>query len=165
MSKLYSVFIYILWQTHVFQTKNYFKKWDLIFTTLSEVHLHERKCNFFSILILIITFFYFSVAILAKHLSIEVNLVKTSPLEGETKTEEYLKLNPSHTVPTLVDGDFALFESRAILGYLVTKYAPGNEIYPSEAQARAKVDKVLFFDAASFYPAVKAILVSFFVSF
>ena len=64
-------------------------------------------------------------------------------------------------MPTLVDNGFCLFESRAIIQYLANKYAPTNAIYPEEAQARAAVDKVLFFDASGFYPALKDAFVSF----
>lgn len=100
--------------------------------------------------------------ILLKHLKIEANLKEVNIFAGDTKTFEFLKLNPSHTVPTLVDDGFALFESRAILAYLVNKYAPGSDLYPSDAQARAKVDKVLYFDASAFFPAMRPIFVCFF---
>lgn len=42
--------------------------------------------------------------------------------EGQHKTAEYLKLNPRGKVPTLKDGDFALYESLAIMVYLDRKY-------------------------------------------
>lgn len=38
--------------------------------------------------------------------------------------EDYLKINPLGTVPTLVDGDTVLTESTAICHYLVDKYGP-----------------------------------------
>ncbi|KAJ6219731.1 hypothetical protein RDWZM_005543 [Blomia tropicalis] len=96
-----------------------------------------------------------AVAILAKHLGLDVNIKELNLLAGETRTPEYLKLNPGHTVPTLVDDGFVLFESRAILQYLANKYASDKSLYPEEAQARANVDKLLFFDASSLFPAVK----------
>ncbi len=108
---------------------------------------------------------FFSVAILGKHLKIEINYKDINVQAGETKTPEYLKLNPSHTVPTLVDNGFALFESRAILQYLANKYAAGNSIYPSDPVARAQVDKVLFYDASGFFPAMRAAIVSYQVWF
>lgn len=64
-------------------------------------------------------------------------------------------------MPTLVDNGFVVFESRAILQYLANKYAPGKSIYPSEAQARANVDKILFYDASAFMPSMKAVIVSY----
>ena len=32
-------------------------------------------------------------------------------------------MNPQHTIPTLVDGDFVMTESRAAALYLVSKYS------------------------------------------
>jgi glutathione S-transferase len=42
-------------------------------------------------------------------------------MNGEHKTPEYLKLNPQHNIPTLVDGDFVTNESRAAAANLVSK--------------------------------------------
>ena len=53
-------------------------------------------------------------------------------------TPEYLALNPNRLVPTLVDGDFSLYESNAILRYLAAKYAPA--LWPLDAQTRARAD-------------------------
>lgn len=39
-------------------------------------------------------------------------------------TPEYLAMNPNRMVPTLQDGDLALWESNAILRYLAERYAP-----------------------------------------
>ena len=42
-----------------------------------------------------------------------------------TGTPEYLALNPTSKVPTLVDGDVELWESNTILRYLSALHAPG----------------------------------------
>lgn len=52
---------------------------------------------------------------------------------------EYLAMNPNRLVPTLVEGDFALWESNAILRYLADAYAP--HLWPEGLRARAQADK------------------------
>jgi len=71
--------------------------------------------------------------------------------KGEHKSPEYLALNPNGAVPTLVDGDFVLTESRAIMQYLVSK-KPESSLLPRDEQARAGVTRWQFWDAAHFSP-------------
>lgn len=54
--------------------------------------------------------------------------------KGENKTPEYLALNPTGKVPTMIDGNLVLFESHAICEYIAEKsmrYIPriGTEEY------------------------------------
>lgn len=83
---------------------------------------------------------------LAKALDVELNLKPISVQSKENLTPEFLKLNPQHTIPTLVDGDFSIWESRAILGYLADKYGKDDSLYPKDPQKRAVVNQRLFFD-------------------
>ena len=57
----------------------------------------------------------------------------------ESKTDEYLGVNPNGRIPALVDGDVTLFESMAINLYLARKYAP--ELYPSDPVLEAQVNQ------------------------
>jgi glutathione S-transferase len=68
-----------------------------------------------------------------------------------TRTPEHLAKNPNGKVPVLVDGDFALWESRAILGYLAS-VDPARRLYPADAKARAIVDQWLYWQAVHFGP-------------
>ena len=58
---------------------------------------------------------------------------------NNTQTPEYLKLNPNAKVPTLIDGDLAIWESNTILRYLATK--AGSPLYPTDAAARTHVER------------------------
>jgi glutathione S-transferase len=71
--------------------------------------------------------------------------------KGEHKAPEYLALNPNGAVPTLVDGDFVLTESRAIMQYLASK-KPELGLLPRDEQARAQVTGWQFWDASHFSP-------------
>ncbi len=75
--------------------------------------------------------------------SISVHLVKNG---GEQHTSDYSTLNPSHLVPTLVDGDFSLNQSLAIIDYLDQVYDE-VPLYPKDLKLRAKV-KALALDVA-----------------
>jgi glutathione S-transferase len=71
--------------------------------------------------------------------------------KGEHKNPEYLALNPNGAVPTLVDGDFVLTESRAIMQYLASK-KPESGLLPRDEQARAEITRWQFWDASHFSP-------------
>lgn len=76
--------------------------------------------------------------------------------KGEHKNPEYLALNPNGAVPTLVDGDFVLTESRAIMQYLASK-KPEAGLVPRDEQARAEVTRWQFWDASHFSPQLGAL--------
>lgn len=79
------------------------------------------------------------------------------PRTGETKTQEYTKLNPRQKVPLLQDGDFAIGESAAIVAYLAQTYGtPERSLVPDDRQAYAKWLEWCFFivtelDSTSLY--------------
>lgn len=72
-------------------------------------------------------------------------------MEKEHLKPEFLKINPEHTIPTFVDKGFAIWESRAILGYLVEKYGKDDSLYPKDPQRRAVVNQRLYFDMGTLY--------------
>jgi glutathione S-transferase len=73
--------------------------------------------------------------------------------KGEHKSPEYLALNPNGAVPTLVDGDFVLTESRVIMQYLASK-KPESGLLPRDEKARADVTRWQFWDSSHFSPQV-----------
>ncbi len=71
--------------------------------------------------------------------------------KGEHKTPEYLVLNANGAVPTLVDDDFVLTESRAIMQYLANK-RPAVGLLPIDERLCADVIRWQFWDATHFSP-------------
>ena len=60
---------------------------------------------------------------------------------GGTDTPEYRAMNPNGIVPTLVEGEFVLWESNAILRYLVAANAVGTPMCPADLHQRANIDR------------------------
>jgi glutathione S-transferase len=53
------------------------------------------------------------------------------------RTADYLAINPTGRTPTLVDGDFTLWESNAIMQYLASRTT--NSLWPNDARIRADI--------------------------
>ncbi|XP_035774394.1 glutathione S-transferase 1 isoform X2 [Anopheles albimanus] len=92
-----------------------------------------------------------AVQMTAAAVGVELNLKLTNLMAGEHMKPEFLKLNPQHTIPTLVDNGFPMWESRAIQIYLVEKYGKDDKLYPKDPQKRAVVNQRLFFDMGTLY--------------
>jgi glutathione S-transferase len=76
---------------------------------------------------------------------------------GETKTDEFMRLNPRHKIPVLRHGSLVLTESAAIIQYLNETFASPDSIYaPGDAGSRAALNEWCYFiatelDAGSLY--------------
>jgi glutathione S-transferase len=73
-------------------------------------------------------------------------------LAGEQKRPEYLALNPNGRIPTIVDreaGNFAVFESGAILIYLAEKT---GRLMPTDPKGRSLVIQWLMFQMGGIGP-------------
>ena len=74
---------------------------------------------------------------------------------GEQNSPDYANLNPTKLVPTLIDGDFSLNQSLAIIDYLDnahTSQNPAVALYPSCHKARAKVQALALDIACEIHP-------------
>jgi len=74
---------------------------------------------------------------LAAHLGIPLEYENLDFAKGDNRTPKYLALNPAGRTPTLVDGDFVLWESDAIMQYLASKKP--NTLWPDDARTRADI--------------------------
>ena len=81
------------------------------------------------------------------HLGLQVEIIEPSMQTGEMKKGPYLGLNPNGKVPTLQDGDFTLWESRAIMQYLASK-KPNNELWPSDPRKQADIARWQFWESS-----------------
>lgn len=77
-----------------------------------------------------------------------IHLVKDG---GEQHQPSYVAINPSQLVPTLVDGDFSLNQSLAIIDYLEATQT-GLSLYPDNIQLRAKIHALALDIACEIHP-------------
>jgi len=92
----------------------------------------------------------------AFELDIDLEIIQVDVFKGETRTKEYLALNPNGKVPVLADGDFVLWESRAINAYLAgTK--PEKGLYPTDIKQRGLIDQWSYWQAIHLGPAMQRI--------
>jgi glutathione S-transferase len=91
----------------------------------------------------------YKVRLLLSHLDIAHRWIHIDILAGETRTPEFLTLNPNGKIPVLLLGDGeALTESNAILNLL----AAGTDYLPDDALGRARVLQWQFFEQYSHEP-------------
>lgn len=79
-----------------------------------------------------------------EYTSVSVHLLNNG---GEQKSAEYRRLNPAALVPTLVDGDFTLNQSMAIIEYLEALY-PEPALIPQDPK-QAAIVRMLAMDMAA----------------
>jgi len=73
------------------------------------------------------------------------------------KSPQYLALNPTGTVPLLVDGDFHLTQNAAILVYVADRYSATHLLGQPTAQGKAEVMQWLSLLNSDLHPAFKPI--------
>lgn len=83
------------------------------------------------------------------HLGIAVEIEHLDFFGGALRTPEYLAINPNGMVPTLVDGDFVLWESNAIMQYLADE-AGDDALFPRDPRQRADVARWQCWELAHF---------------
>jgi len=81
-----------------------------------------------------------------RELDVAFEFINVDPTNGEHRRPEFLAVNPAGKLPVLVDGDFILTESVAIVLYLAEKY-PEKGFLPTGLRARAEVNRWLLFTA------------------
>lgn len=80
---------------------------------------------------------------LVAHLGLDIEVQQVNLFEREQKADAFLAMNPMGKVPVLVDGDFVLWESNAILHYLAGK-RPERALVPADMQQRCDMERWMF---------------------
>jgi glutathione S-transferase len=70
---------------------------------------------------------------------------------GGHKKPDFLEHQPFGQVPALEDGDFNLYESRAIARYL-DETLPGQPLSPKDAKGRARMEQWISIETSNFTP-------------
>jgi glutathione S-transferase len=91
----------------------------------------------------------YKVRLLLSQLKIPCKIIDVDILKGESRTPEFLKLNPNGRTPVLVDDDgFTLAESNAILAFL----ARGTKFLSNDKRQWALAFQWMFFEQYSHEP-------------
>ncbi|XP_065852510.1 glutathione S-transferase F9-like [Euphorbia lathyris] len=86
---------------------------------------------------------------------IEFETVPVDLIKGDNRTPEFLKLQPFGAVPVIEDGDFTLFESRAIMRYYSEKFkSQGSDLLGKTIEERGVVEQWLEVEAQNFHPPI-----------
>lgn len=92
------------------------------------------------------------ISIALEEMALDYQVIKLDLGALDQKQESYLKLNPNGRIPTIVDkdgGDFAVFESGAILIYLAEKT---GQFLPTDPKGRSVVMQWLMFQMGGIGP-------------
>ncbi|KAH9926306.1 glutathione S-transferase C-terminal-like protein [Epithele typhae] len=91
------------------------------------------------------------VVMILEELGLEYESIYLDTLKGDQKLESHTKYNPNGRVPSLVDhknNDFVVWESCAIIEYLVEKYDTERKISFAGFEDRILLSQWLFFQAS-----------------
>lgn len=92
------------------------------------------------------------VSILLEELGMPYRVIPIDFDTQDQKTPEFLKINPNGRIPAIIDranGDFAVFESGAIMIYLAKK---AGKLLPSDDKGESRVTQWLMFQMAGIGP-------------
>lgn len=85
-----------------------------------------------------------------EELSVPYEFVQLDMQAGAHRQPEFLAINPIGKVPAIVDGDFKLWESGAILLYLAQKYGK----MPATLEEQAQITQWVIFGNATLGPGI-----------
>ena len=90
--------------------------------------------------------------VVANQVGLDLELITVDLHTGAQMNADFVALNPNHKIPTLVDGDFVLWESCAIMLYLA-RMQPDNNLIPDNLQDRTRMAQWSYWNASHWGPA------------
>jgi glutathione S-transferase len=96
------------------------------------------------------------VVALAHEVEMPLEITLVDLFKGEAQTPAMRAKNPNGKLPILEDGDFVLWESTAMLGYIAAK-AGRADLAPTTPRERAEVDRWTSWQGAHFSPAIRKV--------
>lgn len=85
----------------------------------------------------------------ARYLDSPVEYIHLDMPKGEHRSPDYLALNPNGKVPTLVDGDYVLWEADAIMCYLADR--ADSDLWPRERKRCIEIQRWLSWNQQHFH--------------
>jgi glutathione S-transferase len=70
---------------------------------------------------------------------------------GRNRDSDYLRVNPSGLVPTLIESDFTLWESNSICRYIATRLGRAD-LYPNAPRPRAECERWMDWQLGTLHP-------------
>ena len=89
----------------------------------------------------------------ANELGLKYTLQLAGGSFGKLDTQQYAQINPNRMIPAIRDGNFALWESNAIVRYLCDRYG-ANNLSPGDPQTRAIADQWMEWSASKAFAPV-----------
>lgn len=86
----------------------------------------------------------------AEELGLAYEAIDAGGAFGVVDTPEYRAMNPNGRVPVIEDEGLVLWESNAIVRYLLARHAPDSPWYPADPRTRATADKWMDWTSSSF---------------
>jgi Glutathione S-transferase len=90
----------------------------------------------------------YKVRLLLAQLGVPCEMIEVDILNGESRTQDFLRINPNGRTPVLDDNGFVLAESNAILAYM----ASGTRFLPDDRRSWVLVFQWTFFEQYSHEP-------------
>ncbi|XP_053680595.1 glutathione S-transferase 1-like [Anopheles nili] len=99
-----------------------------------------------------------AILLLGETLHLRFNLISLDVHRKDYVNADFKRINPQHSVPTLVVEGVAICEPAAILMYLAEKHSNGSSasLYPVDPLQRALVNSRLLFEAGTLYKCIFA---------